>query len=229
VRNRIILGTALSAIAVVGMAAPASAHTAATDHKETKTATLSVLHAVPGVPVDVYVDGKLTLDNFQPGTLSDALTLPRGDYTVAITADTATNDSDPIIGPFDINLHTGKNYTAVAYLDVDGDPAATLFRNKVTGYKDGKGRLTVRHVAAAPDVDILAGGTAVIDDLDNPSQSSLLLAPGTVSASVALAGTTAPVIGPADVTISANTTTIVYAWGSAKDGTLALAVQTVTP
>jgi hypothetical protein len=32
---------------------------------------------------------------------------------------------------------------------------------------------------------------------------------------------------PADVVIAASTNTIVYAWGSLADGTLALAVQTV--
>ena len=49
-----------------------------------------------------------------------------------------------------------------------------------------------------------------------------------MSASVALAGTTDPVIGPADVAIEDGKLTIVYAWGSAEDGNLALAVQTIT-
>ena len=44
---------------------------------------------------------------------------------------------------------------------------------------------------------------------------------------MALAGETDPVIGPADVTISDGKNTIVYAWGSAEDDNLKLAVQTV--
>jgi len=44
---------------------------------------------------------------------------------------------------------------------------------------------------------------------------------------VAAAGTTAPVIEPADVTVEAGKNTIVYAWGSLADGNLAVAVQVV--
>ena len=38
---------------------------------------------------------------------------------------------------------------------------------------------------------------------------------------------TAPVIGPADVAVKKHTDTIVYAWGSAAQGNLTVAVQTV--
>ena len=50
---------------------------------------------------------------------------------------------------------------------------------------------------------------------------------GTVEAAVALAGTTDPVIGPASLDLAEGTLTAVYAWGSAEDGNLDLAVQTV--
>ena len=92
----------------------------------------------------------------------------------------------------------------------------------------GEGRLTVRHVAAAPAVDILAGDTAVVEGLANPDEATLDLAAGTVSASVVAAGTTSPaLLGPADVTIADGQLTIVYAWGSLDDDNLALAVQTI--
>ena len=45
--------------------------------------------------------------------------------------------------------------------------------------------------------------------------------------SVAAAGTTDPVIGPADVDVAEGVSTIVYAWGSLEDDNLALAVQTI--
>ena len=44
---------------------------------------------------------------------------------------------------------------------------------------------------------------------------------------MAAAGTTDPVIGPADVTVEGGKNTIVYAWGSLADGTLDVAVQVV--
>ena len=56
---------------------------------------------------------------------------------------------------------------------------------------------------------------------------TLTLDPGTLSVAVAAAGTTAPVIGPADVTVTEGTHTVVYAWGSLADKNLQLAVQTI--
>ncbi|MEV7133975.1 DUF4397 domain-containing protein [Arthrobacter sp. NPDC093128] len=216
---------ALSLLAALTFATPAQA---GGWHHDDAPAKLSVLHGVPGLTVDVWVDGNLTLDDFTPGTLAGPLELAAGDYEIAITAADATSADNPVIGPVDVELDGGGDYTAVAHLDADGAPTATLFANDTTAPRnDSKGKLTVRHVAAAPAVDVLAGGTAVIEGLSNPDEATLQLEAGTVSASVAAAGTTAPVIGPADVTVEAGKNTIVYAWGSLADGTLAVAVQVV--
>ncbi|WP_120338080.1 DUF4397 domain-containing protein [Cryobacterium soli] len=218
-RKTLIVGVAAGALVALAGIAPANA---ADD-----VAQLSVLHGVPGLTVDVYVNGDLTLDNFEPGDLAGPLELAPGTYTVAITASDATDASSPAIGPVDLPLEGGKNYTAVAHLDAAGTPTATLFTNDIATVGAGEGRLTVRHVAAAPAVDILAGGTPVITNLTNPNESLLTLPAGTVSASVAATGTTDPVIGPADVNVAEGTNTIVYAWGSLADANLALAVQTI--
>lgn len=220
-RKTAAAGLAIGIIAAFGFAMPASAATAS-------TAKLSVLHGIPDTPVDVYVNGELTLDDFQPGDLAGPLDLPAGDYSVAITAPDAADDSAPILGPATVSLAAGGNYTAVAHLTEAGAPSLKAFSNDISTTAAGQGRLTVRHVAAAPAVDILAGGSPVIEGLTNPNESTLNLPASTVSAAVALAGTTAPVLGPTDVQIQDGVLTIVYAWGSAEDGNLALAVQTVT-
>ncbi len=190
-------------------------------------ASVSVLHAIPGVTVDVYVNDKLAIDNFEPGTLTKTFRLAAGSYTLAITAADAVDASAPIIGPVDLSVASGMNYTAVAHLSAAGVPTAALFTNDTSAPGKGQGRLTVRHVAAAPAVDVLANGAPAITGLTNPNESVLVLPVGTISAAVAAAGTTAALIGPADVAIASKTNTIVYAWGSLADGNLALAVQTV--
>jgi hypothetical protein len=207
-------------IAALGLAMPAGA---ATDD----TAQLSVLHAIPDTPVDVYVNGALTIDDFQPGDLAGPLALPAGDYEVALTAPDAVDASAPVVGPATITLTAGANYTAVAHLTEAGEPGLNLFTNDTSQTAAGQGRLTVRHVAAAPAVDVLAGGSPVIQGLTNPDEASLNLPAGTVSASVALAGTTDPVLGPTDVAVQEGVLTILYAWGSAEDGNLAIAAQTI--
>ena len=219
-RNKIVAGAAIGVFAAVGVAMPAQAISAT-------TADLYVLHAVPDLPVDVYVNGALTLDDFQPGDLAGPLDLPAGVYTVAITAADAADDSAPAIGPIDLTLAAGTSYTAVAHLAEDGTPTATLFTNDLTTIPAGEGKLTVRHTAAAPAVDVLANGAAAFTNLTNPNEVKANLPVGTISAAVALTGTTEPVIGPADVAVAEGVNTIVYAWGSAEDGNLDLAIQTI--
>src|SRR5919112_2008828 len=108
-------------------------------------AQLSVLHGVPGLTVDVWVNGERTLDDFTPGTLAGPLDLPPGTYTVAITAADAADASSPAIGPVDLPLAADPSYTAVAHLDASGAPTATLFTNDPSPVAAGQGRLTVRH------------------------------------------------------------------------------------
>lgn len=220
-RKTVAAGLAVGMITALGLALPAGAAT-------TQEAQLSVLHAIPDTPVDVYVNGELTLDDFAPGDLAGPLALPAGDYEVALTAPDAADASTPILGPATVTLAGGSNYTAVAHLTAAGEPGLNLFTNDISRTAPGEGRLTVRHTAAAPAVDILAGGAPVIENLANPDEATLDLAAGTVSAAVALTGTTDPVIGPTDVAIQEGVNTILYAWGSAEDGNLAIAAQTIT-
>lgn len=228
-RKSFVIGIATGVLLALTGAAPAQAHDDRDrdrDRSGGRSAELSVLHGVPGLTVDVYVNGALTLDDFEPGTLAGPLTLPAGKYSVAITAADAADASAPVIGPVDLKLKRGKSYTAVAHLTEGGAATATLFKNDQSPVKRGQGRLTVRHVAAAPAVDVLANGAVAVAGLTNPHQAKLRLPVGTYSAAVALAGTTAPVIGPADVMVAKRTNTIVYAWGGAG-APFAFAVQSV--
>jgi hypothetical protein len=219
-RKSVFAGVAAGALLAVGAAAPALA-------VDEGKSDLAVLHGIPELTVDVYVNGDLTLDDFAPGDLAGPLSLDPGTYTVAITAADAMDDSAPVLGPIDIDLSADMSYTAVAHLTDVGDPTVSLFTNDISATASGEGRLTVRHTAAAPTVDILANGAAAFTELSNPDEVMADLPVDTYSAAVALTGTTDPAIGPADVTLAEGVNTIVYAWGSAEAGNLALAVQTV--
>lgn len=218
-RKKLLAALAAGFIATLGVAGPAQAISPT-------TADLYLLHAVPGLTVDVWVDGAVLLEDFAPGTLTDPLDLAAGDYEVVITA---ANDpiTSPAIGPVTLTLEANMSYTAVAHLAADGTPTATMFTNDLTTIPAGQGKLTVRHTAAAPAVDILADGAPAFTNLENPNEVKANLPVGTISAAVAAAGTTDPLIGPTDVTIQEGVNTIVYAWGSLQDDNLALAVQTI--
>ena len=223
---RIVRALATVAIATgasvgVALAAPLSAHAAG-------TAMVSILHAVPNTPVDVCANGKALLTNFQPGTLTDPQSLPAGSYDLKITAANSGCGAAAVLEAKGVNVPAGANITVVAHLDAGGAPKLTPYVNDVSAVPAGKARLTVRHDAAAPAVDVRAGGAAVITNLTNPNEKSLVTNAGTVSADVVLAGSTTVVIGPADVTLKEGTSTIVYAWGSASQNNLKLAVQTIS-
>jgi hypothetical protein len=187
---------------------------------------VSVVHGIPGQPVDVYVNGTKTLPNFQPATVAGPLELPAGKYDIVLT-----KPGDPITSPIlkvdQAAVPGGANISLVAHLTADGKPTLTPFVNDTSKVAAGKARLIVRHTAAAPAVDVRAGGQPVFKNLTNPNEAKADIAAGTVSADVVLAGTSTVALGPTDLTLAEGTATIVYAIGSASDKTLAVVAQKI--
>lgn len=215
---RIAAATALALAPAAFAAAPAHA----------AEATVSILHAVPGATVDVYANGKSLLTNFKPGTLTDPLMLPEGTYDLKVTAAGAGAGGKAVIEAKGVKVPGGANVTVVAHLSEAGKPVLTPFVNDTSKVPAGKARLTVRHTAAAPAVDVRANGAVALKGLTNPNEAKAVVDAGTIKADVVLAGTSTVAIGPAEVNLKEGTNTIVYAWGSAADKNLKLAVQTIS-
>ena len=208
-------------LGLIGVALGASPAQAASD------AHVSVLHAVPGATVDVYVNGDRLLKNFKPGALTDPQRLPAGSYDLKVVKAGDGASGDAIVEAKNVKVPGGANITVVAHLDEGGDPALTPFVNDVSKIPAGQARVTVRHTAAAPAVDVRAGGDPVFTDLTNPDEDSAEVDAGTIKADAVLAGTDTVAIGPASLQLKEGTSTIVYAWGSADDDNLKLAVQSI--
>jgi hypothetical protein len=212
----LFLATAAAAlVASLGAAAQANA------------ATVTVVHGVPGLTVDVYVNGEVTLEGFEPGTITDPLELPAGDYEIEIREAGAPADSDPALSG-SATLEASTDASIVAHLDEGGAPTLSVFANDVSTIPAGDARLTVRHTAAAPAVDVLADGSPLIEGLSNPDEAAAEVPAATYSVAVAPAGTTDAVLGPTDLALEAGTAYAVYAIGSVEDGTLDLLVQTTS-
>lgn len=190
-------------------------------------ATVYVLHAVPEATVDVWANGKPLLTDFTPATLTKGLSLPAGDYDLKVVPAGAAADAPAIIEANDVTVPAGANITVVAHLDDKGTPALTPYVNNTAKIEAGKARLTVRHVAKAPVVDVRANTNVAFPNLSNPQSTEADLAAGTITADVVLAGTDTVALGPAELTLKEGTNTVVYAWGDA-DKSLKLATQTLT-
>lgn len=188
---------------------------------------VSVLHGIPGLTVDVYAGDTKLLSDFKPGDLAGPVKLAEGTYDLKVFPAGQGPSGTPAVQATGVRVPAGANLTVAAHLGADGKPVLTPFVNDVGKVAPGKARLVVRHVAAAPAVDVRAGGQPVFRDLVNPKEAKADVPAGTVSADVVLAGTGTVAIGPADVTLAEGTSTIVYAWGSAQDKSLKLAVQTI--
>ena len=218
-RLTLALGGLLAAAATTLATAPAAT--------AQETGSVYVVHGIPNTPVDVYVDGARALDDFAPGTNAGPVDLPAGARQVAIfPADAADGSGSPLLSTSP-DVPAGGNVTLVAHLDAGDKPTVTPFVNDVSSVPAGQARVVVRHTAAAPAVDVLAGGSPVVSGLTNPNEKALEVPADTIPAAVAAAGTTDPVIGPADLDLQEGTATFVHAIGSLQDKTLGLVTFTV--
>ncbi|MFE9023867.1 DUF4397 domain-containing protein [Streptomyces sp. NPDC007808] len=215
---------ATASLGVFALALSGAGAAAAADDDQ---AMVSVFHAVPGLTVDVYANGDELLPDFKPGTLTEPQALPAGSYDLKVFEAGADPKGEPAIEKT-VEVPAGSNATVVAHLNADGQPQLDAFVNDTAKVAAGKARLTVRHVAAAPAVDVRAGGQPVFTGLENPKEDTAEVNAGALSADVVLAGTDEVVIGPADLELAEGSSNIVYAWGSAQDKNLALKVQTLT-
>lgn len=214
------IGAAVALPLSVAVTSPAAA-------ADPKPAQVSVLHGIPGLTVDVCAGGKVLIPGFAPGTLAGPLALPAATYDLGIQgAVPGIAAGADCAGPFalaaSVAVAAGKNYTITANLDGTGKPALNVFTNNkaaVTRYVSKltptTGRVTVRHIAAAPAVDVFVNGNVAISGLTNPNQAQTRLKKGTyqVAAGLAGAGSAGIALGPVPLQVRAGYNVIVYAWG----------------
>jgi hypothetical protein len=208
--RRRLLGLGVAATLAVSMLGAGTASAA--------DASLNVVHGVPGVDVEVCVNGAVAIPGFDPGEVVTGVALPAGTYDVKIVAAGDTCDDAAILEASGIELASGKDYTAVAHLTEDGTPTLALFKNNVRPIARGAARLTIRHAAAAPAVDVWANGDVLLRDVPNGASATLKVPGGVYAAWVSLPGDYEPVIGPEVLRLQKGTAYQVYAWGSADAG-----------
>jgi len=188
---------------------------------------IHLIHGIPGVDVDVEAGGSNVFEDFSFQDTQDLSALA-GQTLEEVKVKVAGTDT-VAIDAGDVALPAEGNFTVIAHLDADGNPALAVFENDDSATDAGQGRLTVRHAAAAPNVDILANGDVAFENVSNGAGGSLDLGAGTISASVVPTGASEPVvIGPADLPIIEGAHLIVYAVGSLEDDTLTVLTESIT-
>ncbi len=211
----------ITLVALMVMVVPGTAFAQGSD------GTVTVVHGVPGLTVDIYVNDALTLEDFEYGTVTDPLTLPAGDYDIDIRAAGADPSSDPVLTEL-VTLPAGANASIEANLDGAGAPKISVWVNDISTIAAGNGRVTVRHTAAAPNVDILANDGELFANVPNGAEGVADVPAADYNVKVTAAGDPSTVVQevPA-LTIPEGTNVIVYAIGDLDGGTFQLAAQSI--
>ena len=217
--RRSLAAAAVAAMALLILPTTASAQSGA---------SVYVIHGVPGLVADVWVSGERTLEEFAFGTVTDALSLPAGDYHIDILPTGADPASEEPILSLDTTVTDGANVSIVAHLDPGGTPMFSVFDNDVSPVTPGTARATFRHTAQAPPIDVRAAGTPAVVALTNPGEATVEPVPATtLPLDIVMSGTSDVVFGPADVNFESGSVVIAYAVGSAADDTFDVLVQAV--
>lgn len=198
-----VLALAMLALAMPGASAQASG------------AKVTVVHGVPGLTVDVCVDGTEVVEDFDFKDIAGPLDLAAGTYDLGVTA-ADSGCAAAILTADDVALTDGLNASVVAHLTEAGDPTLSIFVNDTSTIAAGNGRVTVRHTAQAPAVDIWAGADPLFVNLINPNEDSADVPTATYSIAIQANPSTSPdspAVGPVSLEAPEGTSRIVYAVG----------------
>ena len=200
-----------------------------------EAARVFIIHGIPGVNVDVYatlagapIPATPTIANFQPKQVVD---LPAvGPATVDIrifVAGANPQSAMPVIAVLGAAVPGPGEISILAHLDGAGAPTATIYRNDNSAPLPGAARVSVRHAAQAPAVQLAAGGVPKLA-LTNPYFADPEVPAGVtlpLQLQVPFAG---PAITPtATLSFNPGVRYFVYAIGSVSGGTFDFIVQAV--
>ena len=218
------------AITAAGLLASASAG----------AANLTVVHGIagddlgvdPALPVDVSVNGTCLLTAFEFGGIAGPVEVDAGGYDVEIRlADSENPCQGALALSQSVTLALGENASAVAHYTTEGSISLSKFTNDVRSTADGQTRVIVRHLADAPNVDVVyeAGGQIVaeIEDLAFEQQGKRDVDAGVYQVSVKVAGTDITALGPYEVGTSPSVVNLGYVVGSVGGGTLISLFHTI--
>jgi hypothetical protein len=192
-------------------------------------ALVDIVHGVPETPVDVYANGLLLVEGFEFGEIVEQVLLPAGSYEIGIYAAGADPLADEAVIAATVEVPVAANAAVVAHLDEAGAPTATVFVNDISDVAADEARVTVRHTAEAPAVDVIANGAALVPDLANAEEGVADVPADTYDVALNAAGTddqAFPATGTVALPLEEGSNTIVYAVGT-LGSTFDLVVDTI--
>ena len=184
--------------------------------------------------VDVYADSTLVASGITGGELESS-NLKAGNYDITVVPEGSSRFTrDPLLRERRVSLRAGDNYTFALHHSPSSEVTSTLFENKTRTVGRDMGRLTFRHIAQAPLVDLRTRGSVLMDGLGNGDERDLGLRSGDYKLRVVREDTRRKLVPTSTHTMQnapgrqdMGDNRIIYLWGSADDDSLRLTVQQI--
>lgn len=210
----------LSALATAGVLMASLFATVGAASAAPGDATLWVVHGVPGATVEVCVNGAAVKEDFMYRQKFSA-TLPAGDYSFALYANGANCTGTPIDNAAISRtlLMDGNNTIVAAPAAKSGKVRFFWFSNDVGNTPRDNFRLSIRHVAVAPAVNVFMNKQRMTNpELTQGSSKTVQLTVGDYITRVKPAGSLTTVLGPTTLSYASRTAVQLYIVGNSTVG-----------
>jgi hypothetical protein len=187
-------------------------------------ANVTVIQAVPGVTVDVSVDGRSVATGAEVGDVLGPFELSPGGHEVTFTGPGVDVASS-------LEVATGASTDVVLHLpaEVGGDPVVHSYDAPTGAIGPDKARVVLAHTATVAPADVRVNGETVFTNIANGEFAEAEVPAGTHEVALLPSGSTAdPILGPLDVALEARTLSMIYAYGNPRDGSMNVIAHTST-
>ena len=125
--------------------------------------SLAIIQAVPGLSMDVTVDGEVAGALVQKGEILGPVKLSPGTHTVTFA------DYSGTLAVATVDVEAGRSSDVVIHrpAEVDGDPVVSVYPTPDEPIGPGKARVLLAHTATTAPADVEVDGTVVFTNIAN--------------------------------------------------------------
>lgn len=212
-------GTAAVAASVLSPL-PAAAH----EGDENDGPPVFLVHGMPGTVLEVRIGPDRRLKGLRFGQFHNLRAFAGTTLSFGFSI---LDTGEPVVATDGFAVPSDHSASLVVHHAADGSGALTAFDNDLDPLEPGVGRLVVRHLAAAPPLDVMVDGETVLAGVEHGWEESIELPAGEVSVTLAATDGGESSIGPVDLALTSGDRTVVYGFGSADADTLAIVTDVI--
>lgn len=218
--RRLVLSCLATLLVVLGLSAASSQ--ASSEASAPRPARVTVIQAVPGASVDVSVDGEEVAGGAGVGDVLGPFELSPGSHDVVFTG-----EGMEVASTLDVRAGTATDVVLHLPAEVGGDPVVHSYAAPDAPIGPGKARVLLAHTATVAPADVRVDGRTVFTNIANGEFAEADVPEGTIEVTLLPTGSTSdPILGPLNVSLEAQTLSMIYAYGNPRDGSMSVIAHT---